>query len=130
MDKPTAREVLNAIKATLKLKTDIELARVIEIEYGAMTNWIARDSIQYTTLIPFLSKHNIDLNILADPSKQIIKVDIRKEPSALFFELETKYYSYKEYLGSRAIDKLNEDIYVLLNKYDNILKNLQEAVNR
>lgn len=63
----STRLLLDIIKEKTGIKTDKQLAEELEIKYGALTNWIARDSFQYEPIIIFLLKKNVDLNSVFKP---------------------------------------------------------------
>ncbi|MDD3596169.1 helix-turn-helix domain-containing protein [Sulfuricurvum sp.] len=63
----STRLLLDIIKEKTGIRTDKQLAEEIGVKYGALTNWIARDSFQYEPIIIFLLKKNVDLNSVFQP---------------------------------------------------------------
>lgn len=61
------RILLDMIKERAGIRTDKQLAEEMGIKYGALTNWIARNSFQYEPIIIFLLKKGIDLNKIFHP---------------------------------------------------------------
>ena len=55
-------EILNRIKSILKIKTDKELAKFLEINYSNLTSWRNRNSIDYRTIINKMQDY--DLNVI------------------------------------------------------------------
>lgn len=65
--KMNTRLLLDTIKEKTGIKTDKQLAEEIGVKYGALTNWIARNSFQYEPIIIFLLKKDVDLNSVFKP---------------------------------------------------------------
>lgn len=120
----SARNIINRIKKELNIEHDKELAELSGIKIGTLTQAIARNSFQYEIWIPFLIEKGIDLNIL-----NLDNLTIKTEQPNMLKNLETKYLFYKEYVGLRVVEKLDDDIQALIEKYDGlvvVLENLME----
>lgn len=59
-----ANEVIRRLKQLLGLKTDIELANLLEIKPNTLSSWKIRDTMRYDKIIEACKQHKIDLNEL------------------------------------------------------------------
>lgn len=129
------RYFLNKIKDKTGIKTDKELADALEIKYGTLAKWLARNSIQYELVIDFVVKNGIDLNALfADSikenaelyasgssvprlSKSAIDSVIEKEALAFAEQFKETYKFIAEYGSMPLLKKFEEEISALSAAY-------------
>ena len=55
-------EVIKNLKGLLGIKTDLELARLINVKPNTISSWKSRETFQYDTIIELCRQRNIDLN--------------------------------------------------------------------
>jgi len=55
-------EVIGRLKQLLKLKTDLELANLLEIKPNTLSSWKIRETLRYDKVIEVCKKYKIDLN--------------------------------------------------------------------
>lgn len=128
MQQLTARSVLDSIKLHLNINTDKELAKEMSMEYGALTSALSRGTIQYHIIIPFLIEKEVDLNILS-PSWIPTKRNGEEGCPVVVQMLEKKYFQYKNYVGTKVMNKLDEDIKALIGKYDDICNVIRKQID-
>ncbi len=58
------REVLDRIKKMKGFKTDTELSKDLGIKYITLRTWLQRNTLNYSVIIEYAIKNNIDLNLL------------------------------------------------------------------
>lgn len=120
METKPYREVLNSIKELLDIKTDVQLAEAMGIEYGAMTSALSRNSIQFEPVIKFINQNNLSSDfifagIVQDkfkfekfkPARDIIDT-IKKETGigtdrALAEEMEVKYPTFANWITRNSL---------------------------
>lgn len=56
------RALLDSLKEKTGIKTDKDLAKELNVQYGTLSKWLARNSLQYEPVILFLLWKRIDLN--------------------------------------------------------------------
>lgn len=125
----SSHKILNTMKELSGIKADKELAEAMGVKYDTLTKWIARSSIQYEPVIRFAVSRGIDLNQLFTDTINLGKLTIKTEQPNMLKKLETKYLFYKEHVGLRVVNKLDDDIQTLIEKYDDLvvlLENLME----
>lgn len=57
-----ANDVINRLKQLLELKTDLELANLLEIKPNTLSSWKIREMVRYDKIIDICKKYKIDLN--------------------------------------------------------------------
>ncbi len=55
-------EVIKKLKSLLGIKTDLELAKLINVKPNTISSWKSRETLQYDTIIELCKQRNIDLN--------------------------------------------------------------------
>lgn len=69
--------VLGKLKTILKVKTDLQFAKILNVKGNTISSWRTRNTMPFDTIIILCRKHNIDLN-------------------ELFFDVSSLYNSYQE----------------------------------
>ena len=59
-----ATGVIKKLKRMLGIKTDLQLADILDVKPNTISSWKKRDSLQYEGLIALCKEHKIDLNEL------------------------------------------------------------------
>lgn len=74
-----ARKLIDNVKKELNIEHDKELAELVGIKIGTLTQAIARNSFQFETLIPFLLSRGVNLNRIfeSESTVQIINEGMR-----------------------------------------------------
>lgn len=57
-----ANDVLNRMKKLLRVKTDLELSKLLDVRPNTLSTWKKRDSLDYSTIIELCKLYKIDLN--------------------------------------------------------------------
>ncbi|MGG5578753.1 helix-turn-helix domain-containing protein [Myroides sp. C15-4] len=57
-----ANDVIRRLKVLLGLKTDLELANLLEIKPNTLSSWKIRETVRYDRIIEVCKKNKIDLN--------------------------------------------------------------------
>lgn len=102
-------DILNRLKEKLTLKTDTELAELLNLSGGVISNWKARDKIPYNEIFSICENENLDINYIFYNKKEekIVKEDIYK--NKLLNEIdnlnekECEYFYYL--LKSKILEK-------------------------
>lgn len=112
------RQILNTLKTKRGINTDKELAEDMGIKYGALTNWIARDSIQYEPIINYAMVHNIDLNELFSGKQSIFNIESTDMDAHVVKLVSEKFVYYSENGGRLLTAPFAADVKEIIAKYD------------
>ncbi len=74
-------DILERIKAHLKLKSDKEIAKILNMSYSSLANHKLRNSIPYNYLHHFCTINNISMDWLFYGKSDFPEVPKRKEPN-------------------------------------------------
>lgn len=72
-----ANEIIKRLKQLLGYKTDLELAKLLDVKPNTISSWKTRDTLQFEKVIEICKKNKIDLNELffANPNA-VFNVDL------------------------------------------------------
>lgn len=124
----STRLLLDIIKEKTGIKTDKQLAEEIGVKYGALTNWIARDSFQYEPIIIFLLKKKVDLNsvftplLMPDLTDVLIAIKNNDKSNVGYILPRTPKSSFEEGLEFDASQTASEveEAYIYIAKHGNL----------
>lgn len=145
------RVLLDTIKEKAGIRTDKLLAEAMGIKYGALTNWIARDSFQYEPIVDFLLQRGIDLNeiFIKEGSSTVqnnfsssgismfgqgivnqgSKSDFQNEDDLeIINEIKEKISFYREYGGNKFVKNFEADLADLMKIYDERAEKFKEML--
>ena len=111
-----AKEIITELKKGFGLKTDLELARFLDVSPTTISTWKSRNSIDYKMIIPLCQKHQIDLNALFLGEK--MELPPNETPFESLLQLLTVEIEKRLSLKLDDIKATNELIYDLLEKED------------
>uniref|UniRef100_UPI0040483943 helix-turn-helix domain-containing protein n=1 Tax=Aliarcobacter sp. TaxID=2321116 RepID=UPI0040483943 len=57
-------DILNRLKESLSIKTDMELAEKLDLSSGVISNWKARNKIPYNEIFTICENNNFDINYI------------------------------------------------------------------
>ena len=123
------RQVLNILKTKKGFVTDKDLAMDMGVTYGALTNWIARDSLQYEPVINYAIANNIDLNELfaREANFDITNIDL---DAHIIKVVKDKFFYYGENGGRLLTVPFAADVQELINTYDKKVEKLIAALKK
>lgn len=123
-----ARNILNVLKIKKGVRTDKELADILEIKYGALTNWLARDSVQYELIINFAIKNHIDLNEVFGSDNAVFDIQHTDMDSHIVTIIDEKFKFYSNNGGRLLTAPFSHDLQKLVDEYDMKVERLHEAL--
>jgi hypothetical protein len=77
-------DILNNIKSLLKIKTDKELSKFLNINYSNVTSWRNRNSFDYRTIINKMKDY--DLNVIF--KENYVNLEVESKIAELEKEIE------------------------------------------
>lgn len=126
MDK--TRRILNTLKIKMGLTTDKALAEEMGVTYGALTNWISRDAIQYEPVIEFALKNSIDLNELFGGKTNTFDISSPEMDGHILKLIHDKFMYYAENGGRLLTLPFSDSIKEIIDDYDQKVEKIREAL--
>lgn len=72
-----ANDIIKRLKQLLGLKTDLELANLLEIKPNTLSSWKIRETLRYDKIIEICKQYKIDLNdLFLEHPNSVYKVDL------------------------------------------------------
>lgn len=65
----SAKKILVRLKKMLKVRTDIELSKIMDVSPSTISTWKKRDSLDYSLVLDICKLYKIDLNFLFNGEK-------------------------------------------------------------
>lgn len=94
-----ANLILNRLKKTLKIATDIELSKILNVKPNTISSWKKRNTVDYNTIISICELYEIDLNSIFFNQKPKNTIDYLSSKTPLVSsELQFQYCIDKESL--------------------------------
>lgn len=124
----STRAILNTLKTKKGFVTDKELAEDMGVTYGALTNWISRDSLQYEPVIDYAMKNNIDLNELFSGKKDNIDITSTDMDAHIIKLVRDKFFFYADNGGRLLTAPFAASIKEVLDDYDKKVEKLIAAL--
>jgi len=123
-----ARNILNVLKIKKGVRTDTQLAEMLEIKYGALTNWLARNSVQYELIINFAIKNHIDLNEVFSEENIIFNIQHTDMDNHIVKVIEEKFKFYADNGGRLITAPFAADLKKIVDSYDQQVEKLVAAL--
>lgn len=76
----SANDIITRLKSALKIKSDAELADVMNITASGLSTWKRRDSVDHNAIIEVCVKNNIDLNGIFVGSVGVLPTERKESP--------------------------------------------------
>lgn len=70
--------IIKKLKKFLKIKTDLELAEILNVKPNTISSWKKRNSLQFENIISLCKKYKIDLNELFYADYEMFRVQKNK----------------------------------------------------
>ena len=86
--------IIKKLKSFLNIKTDLELAEILDVKPNTISSWKKRNSLQFETIIGLCKEHKIDLNELFYSDYTLFKAQKNKnskEVKLISSELHFQY---------------------------------------
>jgi transcriptional regulator with XRE-family HTH domain len=94
-----ANLILKKLKKTLKIATDIELSKILNVKPNTISSWKKRNTVDYNTIISICELYEIDLNEIFINTKAKNTIDfISCKTPLVSSELQFQYCIEKESL--------------------------------
>lgn len=122
------RQILNTLKTKMGFATDKQLAEDMGVTYGALTNWVSRDSIQYEPVINYALAKNIDLNELFGGKYSEYDVTSVDMDSHIIKVVHDKFAYFAENGGRLLTAPFAAEVHEIIEKYDEKVKRLHAAL--
>jgi len=101
-------DILNRLKNELNIKNDSDLAKILDLSGGVISNWKARNKIPYNEIFTICENENLDINYIfynIKKEKIIEKIDYKKEIIKKIEELREKELKYFYHLIEAELTK-------------------------
>jgi DNA-directed RNA polymerase specialized sigma subunit len=101
-------DILNRLKKELEIKNDSELAKILDLSGGVISNWKARNKIPYSEIFSICENNNLDINYIfynIKEKKIIEKINYKEEIIKKLEELKEKELKYFYHLIEAEITK-------------------------
>lgn len=122
------RQILNILKTKKGFVTDKELASDMGVTYGALTNWVARDSIQYEPIINYAMANNIDLNELFSGKQNLFNIESTDMDAHVIKLVSDKFIYFSENGGRLLTAPFAAEVKEIIAKYDQQAEKLLAAL--
>lgn len=122
------RQILNTLKTKKGFVTDKELAGDMGVTYGALTNWVARDSIQYEPIINYAMANNIDLNELFSGKQSMFNIESTDMDAHVVKLVSDKFIYFSENGGRLLTAPFAAEVKEIIAKYDQQAEKLLAAL--
>lgn len=122
------RQILNILKTKKGFVTDKELAGDMGVTYGALTNWVARDSIQYEPIINYAMANNIDLNELFSGKQSMFNIESTDMDAHVVKLVSDKFIYFSENGGRLLTAPFAAEVKEIIAKYDQQAEKLLAAL--
>lgn len=132
------REVLDRIKKMKGFKTDTELSKDLGIKYITLRTWLQRNTLNYSVIIEYAIKNNIDLNllfnknididsILIEPNDPNNPISLLNQAIIISNEEEVKI-CIKEFILTKIFNKIFKEQSLFSNILNQILLPKQRII--
>lgn len=123
----STRQILNTLKTKKSFVTDKELAKDMGVTYGALTNWIARDSIQYEPVINYAIANNIDLNELFSDKQSVFNIRSTEMDEHVIKIVAEKFLYFAAEGGRLLTAPFAADLKELIVDYEKKVESMKET---
>lgn len=113
------------------LSTDKALAEDMSdvgVTYGALTNWVSRDAIQYEPVIQYALKNNIDLNELFGGQASTFNISSPDMDEHIIKLVHDKFMYYADNGGRLLTLPFSDSIKEVIEDYDQKVEKILEAI--
>ncbi|MGL4582498.1 MAG: LexA family transcriptional regulator [Flavobacterium sp.] len=75
----SSESVIKKLKQLLGIKTDLELANILEVKPNTVSSWKSRETLQYEKIMNLCKEHKIDLNeLFFSNTHKVFNTDLQK----------------------------------------------------
>lgn len=89
-----ASVIIKKLKSSLNIKTDLELAQILDVKPNTISSWKKRNSLQFETIIGLCKEHKIDLNELFYSDYSVFKAQKNKNSKEVRLVSSELHFQY------------------------------------
>ncbi len=96
---PNATLVLERLKKHLQIRTNIDLANILNVKPNTISTWKKRNSMDYELIVSVCEKHGIDLNEVFYDDSTVVEVEKNNYNQNISVVTREFQYQYVNHLG-------------------------------